>query len=240
MPTPLLLLGELHDAPEHQLLQQDAVRQLAKSQQLAALVMEMIEQGRSTDQLPSEASEAQVRLALGWNEERNSGSWQWSVYGPVVMAAVRAQVPVVGGNLLRAQMRPAMADASLDSVLSEPALQRQREAIRQGHCQLLPEAQIAPMTRIQLARDRALAATAVSRLASGRTVLLIAGNAHVQRDVGIPRHLPPNLSHRVVLALSQDAASATAADPASADRVWVTPQRPAKDYCAEVKKQMGQ
>lgn len=239
LPTPLLLLGELHDAPEHQILQADAVRQLAEQGALAALVLEMVEQGRDTRRLPPDANETQVREALDWTGERNAGAWPWAVYGPVVMAAVRAGVPVLGGNLPRAQMRAAMGDVALDAVLPAQPLQRQREAIRDGHCGLLPESQIGPMTRVQLARDRAMAQTAAAALAPGRTVLLIAGNNHVQRDLGVPRHLPPGLSHRVVMALARDVAAAPAADRAQADRIWLTPARPAKDHCAEMRQQMG-
>ncbi len=239
LPTPLLLLGELHDAPEHQALQRDTVRQLAARGELAAVVLEMAEQGRATTGLPPDSSEARVREALDWAADRNTGAWPWKVYGPVVMAAVRAGVPVLGGNLPRAQMRPSMGEAALDDSLPAAALQRQREAIREGHCGLLPEAQIAPMTRIQLARDRAMAQTAVGALRPGRTVLLIAGNGHVQRDLGVPHHLPPDQAHRVVIALASDAAAPNPDAAAQADRVWITPPLPPQDHCADLKRQMG-
>lgn len=237
LPTPLLLVGEQHDAPEHQALQRDTVQQLAARGELGALVLEMVEQGRDTRRLPPDASEAQVRAALDWTAERNTGAWPWAVYGPTILSAVRAGVPVLGGNLPRAGMRTAMADATLDGTLPAPALQRQREAIHDGHCQLLPDTQIAPMTRIQIARDRAMAQTAVDALQPGRTVLLIAGNGHVQRDLGVPRHLPAGQPHRVVMALAGDVAGPV--DPAVADRQWVTPPTPAKDHCAEMRQQMG-
>ncbi|MGS5085066.1 ChaN family lipoprotein [Hydrogenophaga sp. A37] len=240
LPTPLLLLGEQHDAPEQQALQRATVRQLAQQGQLVAVVLEMVEQGRQTTGLPSEASEAKVREALDWREASNSGAWDWAVYGPVVMAAVRAGVPVLGGNLPRAQMRAAMADVALDASVPPDTLQRQRDAIRDGHCGLLPETQIAPMTRIQLARDRAMAQTATGAMRPGLTVLLIAGNGHVQRDIGVPRHLDPGQSHRVVLSVAR--AEAASSDPEmrlTADRLWVTPPRPPKDHCADLKKQTG-
>lgn len=236
LPTPLLLLGERHDAPEHQVLQRATVTQLAQQGALAALVLEMVEQGHQTTGLPPDASAARVREALDWRGATNSGAWSWSVYGPVVMAAVRADVPVIGGNLPRARMRSAMADTALDATVPPDALRRQREAIRDGHCQLLPETQIAPMTRIQLARDRAMAQTAMAALRPSQTVLLIAGNAHVQRDLGVPRHLPPDQAHRVVQSLAREGVlnvrSEPATTPASADRLWVTPPRPAEDHCA--------
>lgn len=233
LPTPVLMLGEQHDAPEHQALQREVVQALAARGQLGALVMEMAEQGRQTRGLPADAGEDQVRAALNWTEE---GGWPWPVYGPVVMAAVRGGAPVIGGNLPRAQMRGAMGNTALDGLIGEPALARQREGIREGHCGLLPESQIAPMTRIQLARDQAMAQTAAQAVRDagpGKTVVLVAGNGHVRRDLGVPLYLPKDLGHRVVMA--QAGAAKDGATPA--DSVWLTPPQPPRDHCAELRQQ---
>lgn len=232
MPTPLLMLGEQHDATEHQALQRDVVEALARRGQLAALVMEMVERGRSTQGLPSDADEARVREALGWAEQ---SGWAWPVYGPVVMAAVRSGVPVIGGNLPRAQMRTAMGNTTLDGTVSDGVLQRQRDGIRDSHCGLLPESQIAPMTRIQLARDQTMAQAAVQAAIPGKTVVLVAGNGHVRRDLGVPLHLPPGVDHKVVMA---QAGVAAAGAPPSADAVWTTAALAPRDHCAELKQQM--
>ena len=232
LPTPVLLLGEQHDAAEHQALQRDVVLALARRNELGALVMEMIEQGRSTQGLPSDADEARVREALGWTDQ---SGWPWPVYGPVVMAAVRSGVPVIGGNLPRAQMRGTMGQAELDGLVSERVLQRQRDGIRESHCGLLPESQIAPMTRIQLARDRSMAQTAAQAVIPGKTVVLVAGNGHVREDLGVPLHLPSSVGHKVVMA--QAGAPKDASAP-PADAVWQTPALPPRDHCAELKQQM--
>lgn len=232
LPAPVLLLGEQHDAPEHQALQRDVVQALARREQLAALVMEMVEQGRSTQGLASDADEARVRDTLGWTDQ---SGWPWPVYGPVVMAAVRSGVPVIGGNLSRAQMRGAMGNASLDGLVDEAVLQRQRDGIRDSHCGLLPEGQIAPMTRVQLARDQAMARTAAQAVIPGKTVVLVAGNGHVRSDLGVPLHLPPNVGHKVVMAQAGTLADAGA--PA-ADTVWATPALPPRDHCAELRQQL--
>lgn len=227
LPTPLLLVGEQHDAPEHQQLQRALVQTLAARGQLAAVVMEMAEAGRDTRDLARNADESAVRAALGWDEQHG---WPWPTYGPVVMAAVRAGVPVFGGNLPRNRMREAMGDATLDASVARPVLQQQREAIRVGHCDLLPDSQLGPMARIQLARDRTLAQVATAQLAAGRTVLLIAGNGHVRSDLGVPLHLPAGQAHRVVVAR---AGAAGVGVPADAH--WDTPALPDTDHCAELR-----
>lgn len=234
MPTPVLMLGEQHDAPEHQALQRDVVQALAARGQLGALVMEMAEAGQQTTGLPADTSEARVREVLAWTDDAATG-WPWAIYGPVVMAAVRAGVPVLGGNLPRSQMRAAMGNAALEDRISSTALQEQREGIRSGHCDLLPEGQIAPMARIQLARDDAMAQTtvqAVQQAGAGKTVVLVAGNGHVRRDLGVPLYLPKSLAHRVVMAQAGEPSSA-----APADAVWLTPAQPPRDYCAELRQQ---
>lgn len=212
-PTDILLLGEQHDAPEHQQLHRRAIEALARQGRLAAVALEMAEQGTSTAGLPTDASEAAVRTALRWED----AAWPWQSYGPAVMAAVAAGVPVIGANLPRPSLRPAMADATLDALLPGPALKAQQQAIREGHCQLLPEAQIAPMTRVQIARDRAMARTLSQAAVAGKTVVLLAGAAHVDPALGVPQHLPAAL--RVASKV-----------PA--------PQPPQKDYCEELRRQM--
>ena len=239
---PLWLLGEQHDAPAHQAMQGEVVRQLAGQGLLAALVVEMAEAGRSTAGQDPDAEEARVRSSLGWSDERNGGGWPWVSYGPTIMGAVRAGVPVLGGNLPRVRQREAMADAAQDRLLDADSLERQQALVREGHCGLLPEAQIAPMTRIQLARDRSLADVAAAAVQPGKTVLLVAGNEHVRRDLGVPRHLPPDLGVLVLQARSRPAqpAQASMVDAAAtpqADQTWLTPPLPERDYCAELRQQ---
>ncbi len=223
LPVDLILLGEQHDAPDHQRLQRAIVLDLARRGQLAALAVEMAEQGRSTAALARDATEHEIRLALHWSD----AAWPWESYGPVILAAVRAGVPVLGANLARDAMRTAMVNEKLDAHLSPRALEQQRENIRIGHCGLLPESQIAPMTRIQIARDAAMAGTLVAASQPGKTVLLIAGGAHVERELGVPTHLPAAMRSKVVLAVAGQPQAAE-----GADLVWETPSVPPKDHCA--------
>ena len=229
LPADALLVGEQHDASEHQQAQRRAVQWLAERGQLAALALEMAEQGRSTAGLAPTASEDAVRAALGWNDQ----AWPWSRYGPVAMAAVRAGVPVLGANLPRSAMRAAMQDAALDRQLDGAALARQQAAIRAGHCDLLPAAQIPAMARVQIARDQAMAQTVGAARRAGQTVLLVAGAGHVVRDLGVPRHLEPGLRAAVLLLSAGDPGPAQAA---AADAVLRTAPLPPTDYCAGLRR----
>lgn len=230
----VLLLGEQHDATAHQRLQRQLVQTMGHERRLAAVVMEMAERGVSTTGLGTNASEAEVRQALGWHDKTG---WPWPAYGPVVMAAVRLGVPVHGGNLPRQSMRSAMQDHALDGLLPTEARARQGNAIRQGHCDLLPESQVAPMVRIQIARDQSLATTAAALVQEGKTVLLIAGQGHVRQDLGVPVHLPGGLTRHIVMA--RTVADGGSAGDLPADSTWTTDAPQAKDHCAELKRQLG-
>jgi uncharacterized iron-regulated protein len=233
--TELILLGEQHDAPEHQELARLSVEVLASKEALSALVLEMADAGVSTEGMPIESSEAAVRARLKWNE----AGWPWSRYGPIVMQAVRAGVPVVGSNLPRSAMAAVMADVSWDNKLPSAVLAGHRERMIQGHCGLLPESQVPAMARIQVARDERMAQTASTWMRNGKSVLLLAGAEHVKKDRGIPLLLDAKSKGKVTVVWMQ-AATAVKKDPTLADLDWQTPPVPFKDYCADMKKSMGQ
>jgi uncharacterized iron-regulated protein len=229
----VLLLGEQHDAAEHQQLSAAVVRRLAAQGRLAAVAMEMAEQGRSTAGLAREASDAQVREALAWDER----GWPWPAYGPIVMAAVRAGVPVVGANLPRKAMKQSMGDATLDSRVSDEVRRTLLADVRDSHCGLLPESQLQPMTRIQIGRDLAMADTLRSLAVPDRVVLLVAGAYHVDAGRGVPQHLASSTLRVRTVHLAAGAEQGERL--AGFDEAWPTPATPAKDHCAELAKQMA-
>jgi uncharacterized iron-regulated protein len=210
-----VLIGEQHDARAHPRLQERWVAALAQRDTLSAVTLEMAERGTSTAGLPRSATEEQVRQALQWNQA--GAGWPWERYAPAVMAAVRAGVPVLGANLPRAEQRQAMADRNLDDLLPGPAIKAQQQAIRRGHCDMLPESQVMTMTRVQIARDVAMARTIAAAARPGKTVVLLAGSGHVQPDIGVPQHLPGTMKTRPVVLPAEETG---------------------KDYCAEFRRQM--
>lgn len=232
LPTQVLLLGEQHDAPEHQDIHKRTVQALAARGQLAALVLEMASSGVSTAGLSPSAADAEVRQALRWDER----AWPWAAYGPAVMAAVRAGVPVMGGNLPQDQLRASMGQAELDLRLPPDALARQQALIREGHCQLLPDSQIAPMTRVQIARDVRMASTlakALPKARPGQVLLLISGSVHADRQLGVPVHLPAG-----VKSASLRLQAGGAALPGERfDQVLKTAPAPQTDHCAGLAEQ---
>jgi uncharacterized iron-regulated protein len=233
LPADVLLIGEQHDAAEHQQIGQQVIAVLAARGLLAAVALEMADAGVSTATLKPGASEAQARRALKWNDK----GWPWQAYGPAVMTAVRAGVPVLGANLPRARMQGSMADGKLDVQLPGPALKAQQQLIRAGHCNLLPESQVTPMTRIQIAKDMSLADSVQQAALPGKVVVLLAGSGHVDRRLGVPQHLPADLQARTVRLRAGEGADSDKAE--AFDAVWPTPAVPETDYCAGLKARLA-
>lgn len=233
LPADVLLIGEQHDAKEHQQIGQQVIALLAQRGTLAALALEMADAGLSTATLHPSSTEQQAKSALKWNDR----GWPWEAYGPAVMTAVRAGVPVVGANLPRAQMQPSMVDSQLDGRLPGPALKAQQQAIRLGHCNLLPESQITPMTRIQIAKDISMANTLGQMLLPGKVVVLLSGSGHADKNLGVPQHLKVDITRKAVRLHAGPVAETEKAEVF--DAVWLTPALPEKDYCEDFKKQMG-
>jgi len=228
----LLIFGEQHDQPDQQRQVAAEVQALAGQGQLAAVVLEMAELPHRTSALPRDASEAAVRDALQWQ------GWPWEPYAAVVMNAVRAGVPVLGGNLPRAEMRAAMADTTLDARVDDAVRGVLTEAVRNGHCKLLPASQEPGMVRIQVARDQAMARVAAEALRSApaaSTVLLLTGAQHASRDRGVPRHLAlidATLPVRVLM-FGQAGSGLMADEWRSA---VITPQ---EDHCEALRKRLA-
>lgn len=227
------LFGERHDQPDHQRQTAEAVRQLASEKRLHAVVLEMAERGGDTAALPRGASEAEARAALRWNEE----AWPWKSYREVVMNAVAAGVPVYGGNLPRARLHEAMREPAWDAAVPPVAHARLIEAVREGHCDLLPESQLAPMVRMQLARDRSLA-EALAGAARGAgpqaVVLMLSGSVHASRATGVPLQLPavaPQLSVRSIAF-----ASGAGREAPGFDEARPAQSTPSIDHCAELRR----
>lgn len=233
LPVDVLLIGEQHDAAEHQQIEQQVVAHLAARGLLAAVALEMADTGVSTANLKPSASEEQAQRALQWNDK----GWPWKSYGPAVMTAVRAGIPVLGANLPRDQMKDRMTDSKLDVQLPGPAFKAQQQLIRNGHCELLPESQISPMTRIQIAKDITMANTLAQAVLPGKVVVLLSGSGHADRALGVPQHLPSDLKVKAVRLRAANSSGDARGE--SFDVAWPTPAVPEKDYCEGLRKQFA-
>lgn len=145
----------------------------------------------------------------------DNGGWDWRYYRPVVALAQRYQLPLLAANVSRADAArvaragfPAALDAAsiarhrLTQALPADLAAGQGEAVRDGHCRLLPDSAVPGMVNAQVARDVFMADVLDGQ--SGRGVVLLAGNGHVRRDLGVPRWLSGDRPSLVIGFVEQD------------------------------------
>jgi uncharacterized iron-regulated protein len=239
-----VLLGEKHDNPDHHRLQAWVLGELVAAGRRPAVVFEMFRADQAdaiARHLAASPADAQgLADALDW---RRSGWPAWSMYEPIVAAALRAKLPLVAGNLSRdatTAVRRGTLDAAettrmgLDRPLPDDVRNRLADEIRDGHCGHLPEHAIAPFVAVQRARDAHMAAA--MREAGGDGAVLIAGAGHVRRDMGVARLLPE--AETASIAFVEVRGGMTAPPALAVDYVWLTPRMDDRDPCERFRKDL--
>jgi len=250
----IVLLGETHDNADHHRFQALMVESLIRRGKRPAVAFEMIDR----DLTPSIAVHlaanpkdgAGLGAAVGWA----SRGWpDWTLYRPIAQAALDAGLPVKGANLPRALTRasaqpnglgPEWARLGLEAPMPETLLAALKRDLNLGHCGMLPEPALEPMTRSQRARDAAMALTLAETLETGEAVaaVLIAGAGHARADYAVPYHLRRMAPDRKVLSLALVEVRDGEIDPAGYapmfDLVWFTARANDTDHCADLARHM--
>jgi uncharacterized iron-regulated protein len=203
----VVLLGEVHDNAAQHGLRLAALRELFANGARPAVAFEQFDQEQQRDierarrQRPKDADYV-IAQAGG------DPAWNWDYYRPFVALALEYDLPIVAANLSRnGAMRVALHgwsvlfDARTRRKLRLDALpadlrHEQEEAIAAGHCNLLPAKMVQAQTRAQMARDIIIAQSI--RPYVDRGVVLLAGNGHVRRDIGVPFWLAADAAHDAV------------------------------------------
>lgn len=227
--APYVLVGEKHDNPDHHRLQLWLLQQLHGVRPQGALLMEMIGplQQAAVDRLQGDAApdDASLRQEIEWGD-----SWDWSAYGPLVRWGLGEPQRLLGANLSDDEIRILyQKPAQHPDVYSPEALTVLSEVIASAHCGKLPEEQVPGMLAIQQGRDQRMA----QRLVDAPTpALLLAGNYHVRKDLGVQLHWPPEATRAPLVIMLIEAGEALP-DKAQADFVWLTAAQPEQNYCAD-------
>ena len=245
-----LLLGELHDNPNHHLVQARLLQNLVTSGRDVVVVWEML---RRDQQDIIDAYLAQPNAdadgfaqRVGWAE---SGWPDWSFYRPIADVAIKAGLPMVAGGLeegevgrLIGQDLDAWGEARGWSVpaLNDEERDRHLTAVFDGHCGLVPKERLAPMVTVQRARDLSLA-YAMLQTDQLTAAVLISGNGHVRSDIGVPhilRRMAPGA--RMLVIGQNEGAPDTPAEPT--DRYdWIGVSRVIErpDPCEALRRHFG-
>jgi uncharacterized iron-regulated protein len=241
---PVVLLGEVHDnAAQHAVRLQALQRLLARGAR-PALAFEQIDHDRqgAIDQMRRDDGGDAGTRADRIIAEAGAKGWNWALYRPYLVLALENNLPIVGANLSRAQaMR--VATLGVDSVFDgaqraalgldtiAPDIEKSQEVeIAQGHCGQLPAESLPAMAGAQIARDAVLAQSIAPYFARG--VVLLTGNGHARRDIGVLRHIAPQDQARVIaIGLLEDDDKATA-NAGYFDVSFLTPVQARADPCA--------
>jgi uncharacterized iron-regulated protein len=195
----IVLLGEVHDNPEQHRLRLDVLRRAFAAGWRPAIAMEQIDRERQADverARRERPGDAQHVIDLAAPE----AGWRWDFYRPYVALALEYGVPLVAANLSSADARriarggladvfdaAALARLGLDRPIASAWQAAQEREIDAGHCRALPRTSWPALARVQFVRDAVMAAAL--REHAERGVVLLAGNGHVRRDLGVPRWL---------------------------------------------------
>ena len=194
-----VLLGEVHDNPEHHELQLEVLRSLVAQGRMRALAMEQFDREfqPAIDAALAQAAVPADAVAGAGGFDRKG--WSWPFYAPLVATAVDARLPIVAINLSRQRAREIarLGFAALGPGMAEElALERhwtaaqqaiQMREIDEGHCGKMPSSAMPGMVDVQRARDATMADALLRRAGAG--VVVIAGAGHVRNDVGVPMYL---------------------------------------------------
>ena len=245
---PFVLLGEKHDNPDHHRIQAWILRGLAATGQRPAVAFEMfrpdqlseIERARhERPQDPDHLARAADWAASGWPE--------FALYRPLLAATLAAGLEIRSANLSTAELEGlrthgfAGLDAAfvaafgLDRPLTRERGQALKAAIRAAHCGHAPEAALEAMVRVQRARDARMARSLLERGGG----VLIAGNAHVRRDHGVPTHLSKwSVAVLGLLEVREGDARPPPYAEAPFDYVWFSPRVDDLDPCEKFREQL--
>ena len=256
-----VLLGEIHNNPDHHRLQARLINGLVRNGRRPAIVFEMVpaDLQAELDRYVQAGSRDASKLgeALRWEER---GWPDWAIYQPIAEAALSAELPLLAGGLdgntqkALAKGEPSpiytktMEELDLALPLKPEIAEAQGREIDEAHCNLLPNAAMEPMVRVQRARDAYLANVMLSAKASDGAVL-IAGGGHVRNDWAVPRIIRQKLSNAVVVSIAFIEVDPKRTLPSEYiqtipglekpyDFIHLTPRADLTDYCAELQKHM--
>jgi len=196
---PALLLGEVHDNVEGLTKRNELIEKRIAAGWRPAIAMEQFDRERQADLDAAMTRCADADCVIAAASAPNA-RWAWPQLRPVIELALRHRLPLLAANVSRADaarivregyaaaLDPALiARYGLRSPLPIDLLATQASEIDEGHCGKLPKSMLPGMVRAQVARDVWMAE--LVRAHAARGVVLLAGNGHVRRDIGVPRWL---------------------------------------------------
>jgi len=205
----VLLLGEVHDNKAGHKLRYEELRRRVEAGWRPTIAMEQFD--RESQGLLDEAQKGCLD-AYCLIQVMDKKGWDWQLYYPVIQLALTNHLPLIAANLSRGDASKVVRDGvassfdpatvaayKLKEELPSDLRRGQEKAIQEGHCNMVSDMMLPGMVNAQVARDVWMAK--LIRAQQPRDVVLIAGNGHVRKDIGVPRWLnavEPKLTVRTI------------------------------------------
>jgi uncharacterized iron-regulated protein len=266
----LVLLGEVHDNPDHHRLQAWIIENSIKAdtQHRPAMVFEHIrtnqqpalDQFKTLRETGGAATSSDLFRLLDWDK---SGWPAQAMFAPLFDAVIRAGLAIYPASPPREKVRAVgrgepsslslddRARLKLDEPLPPPLADALVTELKEGHCGALPDTAIPAMSAAQRYRDAAFADVLLAAADQHGSAILIAGNGHVRSDRGVPWYVRKRAPDKKVVAIVLAEVEPEKTDPASyvprdangepaADLVIFTPRAERSDPCAQLHQQVKQ
>lgn len=200
---PVALLGEVHDNAGQHALRARSLRALLDSGARPALLMEQFDREAQDDldrALARPGATVDDVIHAAAPDAAAMQGWSWPFYRPYIALALEYRLPIVAANVSRADTRRVMQGGlsalGFDAAVPADIEAAQAHVIVDGHCGMLDATQARRMVGAQVARDQFMARMLEAHAARG--AVLLAGNGHVRRDVGVPRWLSATTRERSI------------------------------------------
>lgn len=195
-----VILGEYHDSREQHRMAHELLQRLHQLRPQGALLLEMLQVNQqplvdAAYQTPILDSDSLARK-IGWKR-----SWHWDYYDDLVLQAIFSDYPLVATNLTDAEVAQIMRGAApiFGYESTEPDVQQAiakkikiSHGLPLGSLHKSDEQLVNKMVQVQQFRDRRMAEKILMAPAPN---LLLAGNFHAQKDLGVSLHLQDLQGH---------------------------------------------
>ena len=251
------LLGEVHDNPDHHAIQAELLDAIGAGGIKPVVAFEQFDRKYDAELQQRQTAGMLTADDVADVVKFDRRGWNWEFYRPLVDVALRYSMPLRAANLSRttagqfakqgfAALAPGrVAALQMETAWSAGKEQALRDIIVEGHCRALPESMVPAMTAAQRARDATLAEVLLEAGRDG--AVLITGNGHARRDLGVPAYLNAGATGKTVCAVGILEVAAGVDEPRAYaespvmdiprfDFAYFTPCRERPDPCAAFKR----
>lgn len=263
-----VLLGEVHDNPDHHILQALALKHVGGGKLTAVFEHFQPNQQNMIDavfgsgqQIKSSGEDNLIDrlfLVTGWAD---SGWPDSKIYRPLIAAVLGRKAKILAGNapkrrvieVARKGVDALSADARRRLMLDKPLAEKLDDELlaelMANHCGLMPKSAFGNMATAQRFRDGNMARVMTDAAMADGAVVLLAGNGHVRVDRGVPwylRQMLPKAAERPLISVGHVEVIEGKTNPlaykealATYSLVVFTPRRVRADPCVAMRKRFG-